>query len=105
MWSGVTSGLFWAWARSTALRMASWTLSVQRSWSMAIGLPPRPPWCVAVAGAPEHEGLAQRHEVATVVAMGLFAPVPGLVAHAVELGGQSLHLGLELEHVTDPFEV
>ena len=82
----MTSGLFWAWARSTALRIASWVLSVQRfgRWPWAY-LSPRS-GASACAGAAAHQGLAQRHQVAPVLAMGLLDGVARLGAHALELG-------------------
>ncbi len=60
---------------------------------------------VGAAGAAPHHGLAQRHQVPPVLAMGLFDRVARLGADALELGGEALDLGFELEDMAHALEV
>ncbi len=68
-------------------------------------LPPGPTRRIGLSAAAPHQGLAQRHEITPVLTMRLLDSVARLVPDALELGPQAFHLGLELQHVTHPFEV
>ena len=55
--------------------------------------------------AEDGDGLAQRHEVAPLPALGLGRGLLGAPAGLLELGPQPLVLGLQLHHPADAFEV
>ena len=102
----MTSGLFWASGRARwRRRTASWVLSVQRFGSMAMAylLPDAARRTVRCGATPA--AWRSGHQVAPVVTVGLLDRVARLGPDPLELGPQAGHLGLELEHPADPFEV